>query len=126
MAGFGLTADGDANNQDIENVKTLTMNGEIDDGNSSTADTIAWTSGNFHKSTLTGDVTYTFTAPVGPCTLVLKLVQDGTGGREVTWPATVLWEGGNAPALSGAGLTDIVSFYFDGTNYYGSCLYNMS
>jgi len=49
MAGFGLTADGDANNQDIENVKTLTMNGEIDDGNSSTADTIAWTSGNFHK-----------------------------------------------------------------------------
>ena len=36
---------------------------EFDNGNSSTADTIDWGVGNKQKSTLTGNCTYTFTAP---------------------------------------------------------------
>jgi len=43
------------------------------------------------------------------------------GGRTVTWPGSnILWPGGVAPSLSSAANTiDIVSFYFDGTNFYG-------
>ncbi|MGE5438058.1 MAG: hypothetical protein ACM3O3_12665 [Syntrophothermus sp.] len=54
---------------------------EYDNGNSGTADTINWTLSNKQKSTLTGNVTYTFTAPSKPCSLTLKCVQDGTGSR---------------------------------------------
>jgi len=101
--------------------KTAYFDAEVDNGNSGTADTIDFGVGNKQKSTLTDNVTFTFTAPPGPCNLILKLVQDATGSRTVTWPATVKWpSNGTAPTLStGANDVDIVSFYFDGTNYYG-------
>jgi hypothetical protein len=85
---------------------------ETDNGNSSTADTIDWTLSNKQKST--------FTAPPGPCNLILKLVQDGTGSRTVTWPAAVHWSGGTAPTLTTtASKVDIISFYYDGSTYFG-------
>jgi len=100
---------------------------EVDNGDSSTADTIDWTAGNKQKSTLTGNCTFTFTAPSGPANLILKLIQDGTGSRTVTWPATVKWPEGVAPALStAASSVDIVSLYFDGTNYYAQVGFNFS
>jgi len=100
---------------------------EIDNGNSSTADTIDWTAGNKQKSTLTDNCTFTFTPPPGPCSLVLKLVQDGTGSRTITWPAAVKWSGGTAPTLTTtASKIDIITFYYDGTNYYGSSVLNFS
>jgi len=94
---------------------------EVDNGNSSTADTIDWTAGNKQKSTLTGNVTFTFSPePSGPCNLILKLIQDATGSRTVTWPADVKWPGGTAPTLTTtASAIDIVSFYYDGTDFYG-------
>lgn len=102
--------------------KTVTFYTEVDDGNSSTADTIDWTVGNQHKSTLTGNCTYTFTAPSGPTSLVLKLVQDGTGSRTATWPASVKWPAATACVLStAASSVDIVGCYYDGTNYYCQC-----
>lgn len=94
---------------------------KVADGNSGTAQTIDWTTGNIHTSTLTGNCTYTFTAP-SPALGVLILVvsQDGTGSRTVTWPGTVKWSGGTAPTLTTtASKTDIFTFYYDGTNYYG-------
>ena len=93
---------------------------EQDNGNSGTADTIDWTTGNKQKSTLTDNCTFTFTAPTGPCNILLRLVQDATGSRTVTWPATVKWPGGTAPTLTTtANAIDIVTFYYDGTNYNG-------
>ncbi len=93
---------------------------ETDNGNSSTADTIDWTLSNKQKSTLTGNCTFTFTAPPGPCNLILKLVQDGTGSRTVTWPAAVHWSAGTAPTLTTtASRVDIISFYYDGSTYFG-------
>jgi hypothetical protein len=40
-------------------------------------------------------------------TLILK--QDATGGRSITWPASVKWPSATAPTLSGANKTDIVT-----------------
>lgn len=122
----------DADSNSMTNINNIEIEGhsyvdsEVDDGNSSTADTIDWTTGNFHKSTLTGNVTYTFTAPSGPTTLVLKLVQDATGSRTATWPASVKWPGGTAPTLTtDANATDLISFYYDGTNYWGSSVLDL-
>lgn len=94
---------------------------EVDNGNSAAADTIDWTAGNKQKTTLTASaVTLTFTAPTGPANLLLKVVQDGTGSRTITWPATVKWPGGTAPTLTtAASSVDIVTFYYDGTSYHG-------
>lgn len=100
---------------------------EVDNGNSSTADTIDWTNGNKQLSTLTDNCTYTFTAPSGPASVTLRLIQDATGSRTATWPATVKWPGGTAPTLStAASAIDVVSFYYDGTNYYGQASLNFS
>lgn len=99
---------------------------ETDDGNSSTADTIDWTLSNKHKSTLTGNVTYTFTAPGGPCNLIFKVIQ-GAGPYTITWPASVKWPGGVAPIIStGNAAVDIFSFYYDGSNYYGMAGFNFA
>jgi hypothetical protein len=110
-----------ANNNAIQNVKTATFNGEIANGNSGTAATINWQTGQKQTITLTGNVTFTFGAPLGVGNFLLRLVQDGTGSRTASWPGTVKWVGGAAPTLStAAGAVDIVSFYWNGTNYYGS------
>lgn len=55
---------------------------------------------------------------------ILKLTQDATGGRTITWPASVKWPAGTAPTLSAANKTDIITLTYDGTNFYGSSQLN--
>ncbi len=83
--------------------------------------TIDWRLGNkFYFTFGAQNDTFTFTAPTKPCNLILVLKQDGTGSRLATWPGTVLWTAATAPTLStGIAAVDIVSFYYDGTNYLG-------
>ena len=57
-------------------------------------------------------------------TFLVKLTQDGTGGRTVTFTfqgANLYWAGGVVPTMtSTSGKTDLYSFTtLDGTNYYG-------
>jgi hypothetical protein len=111
----------DLGNQSLTNARCITYAAEVDNGNSGAADTVDWTAGQTQKSTLTGNCTFAFTAPPGVCGLSLKLIQDATGSRTVTWPGSVIWVGGSAPTLSTApAAVDIISLYYDGTNYYGS------
>lgn len=98
----------------------------IDDGNSGTADTINWNSGNEHISTLTGNVTYTFSNPVSGGRYVL-LLSTGAGSFSVTWPATVLWPGGATPTITTtASKVDVCTFIYvsSATKYYGACSQN--
>lgn len=101
---------------------------EVDNGDSGTADTIDWTAGNKQKSTMTADCTYTFSPePTGPTTLTLKLVQGGVGSWNPTWPVDVKWAGGAEPAWStAASSVDIVTFYYDGADFYGAGTLNFS
>lgn len=84
--------------------------------------TIDWKLGNkFYFTFGAQNETFTFTAPTHACNLLLILKQDGTGSRTATWPATVKWPAATAPTLTtGANKIDIVTFYFDGTNYHGT------
>ena len=53
-------------------------------------------------------------------TYILRVVQDITGTRTLTWNAVFKWPGGTAPTLSTApGSVDIITFHSDGTNMYG-------
>jgi hypothetical protein len=116
---------GDYANAAVTNAKTVTYNGEIDNGNSGTSKTIDWTAGQKQRVTMTGNCTFAFTAPPGPGNFLLKLTQDGGGGKTASWPATVKWAGSVAAVLSTpASAVDIISFYYDGTNYYASANYN--
>lgn len=104
---------------DLSVGETAYFASEVDNGNSSTADTINWSVGNKQKTTLSANCTYTFTAPPGPCNLVLKIVHSGAS-RTPTWPVTVKWMGGSEPTWSTVdGAIDIASFYYDGTSYHG-------
>jgi len=97
----------------------------VDNGNSGTSKTIDWTAGNKQKMTLTGNCEVSFTDPSGSAPLELRLIQDTTGGRTVTWSGmTIKWEGGIAATLTAASnAIDIVEFTYDSgeDTYYGSC-----
>ncbi len=93
----------------------------VDDGDSSTADTIDWNAGNIHRSRLTGNCTYTFSNPATGATYRLEVLQDGTGSRTVTWPATVKWDNGTTPTLTTTlNKKDIFDFYYNGGAYIGT------
>ena len=84
--------------------------------------TVDWRNGNkFNFQFGAFNETFTFTAPTKPGNFLLKMVQDSTGSRTATWPATVKWPSGTAPTLTTTATTgtDIISFYYDGTNYWG-------
>lgn len=72
------------------------------------------------RLTLTANCTLTFPAAAPGKSFTLVLVQDSTGSRTVTWPATVKWPGGTAPTLStGAGKVDYLSFVCSATAWDG-------
>jgi hypothetical protein len=87
--------------------------------NSSTAITLALTNGTVQIITLTGNATITMPTAVSGKSFIMYLKQDATGSRTVTW-STVKWAGGTAPTItSTASRQDILSFFSDGTNWFG-------
>jgi hypothetical protein len=69
--------------------------------------------------TLGGNVTITMPTAVSGKSFIMYLKQDATGSRTVTW-STVKWAGGTAPTItSTASRQDILSFFSDGTNWFG-------
>jgi len=97
----------------------------------------SWTQGNKLDLTLASGataITFDTPHPQGGCSLTLKLTQpaSGSAGTAGSWNASgagnnVKWPSGTAPTLSTAnGAVDILSFYWDGTNYYGVASLNFS
>lgn len=95
---------------------------EYDNGNSGTAKTIDWGNGNKQKLTLTGNVTLTFAAPAGVGHFQLRLVQDATGSRTVTWPTIKTPSGAAVSIASTAADETLVSIFYNGTDYYVSSI----
>lgn len=120
-----LSADWAVGNKALTGVKSVGLNSQIDDGNSGSADTIDFSAGSLHKSTLTAaTVTLTLTPPAAPGHFQLKVIQDATGKRKVTWAAssgTITWitNGGSPPRLrTNAAAVDWINGYFDGTDMF--------
>lgn len=90
----------------------------------SDAGTITWNAANGNNSTLIlggSGRTLSITNPVAGQTYRIKIKQDNVGSRTITtWPTGVLWPSGEAPTLSvDTGAIDLVTFYYDGVNFYG-------
>jgi hypothetical protein len=109
--------------------RTLYFASEVDNGNSGPSKNIDLTAGNKQKLTLTDNCTVTFTEPDGPCNITLRIIQNVISGVPyvITWPADVYWAGGGVPDFDGGtGSVFIVSFYYDGFNFYGQSSDEMS
>jgi hypothetical protein len=68
-----------------------------------------------------GNVTFTAwnNPPPNGSLVTVIIVQDGTGSRTVTWPASVKWSGGTAPTLTTtASKRDAFVFLWDGSFYW--------
>lgn len=64
-----------------------------------------------HTVTLGGNRTLALSNETVGQTFVIRLVQDGTGSRTVTWFSTIKWAGGSAPTLTTtASKTDVFGF----------------
>lgn len=88
-----------------------------------TTATIDWANGvgqNFDAQGSSGNITFTFSNPASGASYVL-LLQQGSTARTYTWPASVKWLGGVAPTVSTTDNDiDMVTFFYNGTNYIGS------
>ena len=65
--------------------------------------TVNLANGNCHHLTLTGNTTLTLSGATNSkvCSLTLLITQDATGGRSITWPASVKWmPSGSAPTFT--------------------------
>jgi hypothetical protein len=89
--------------------------------NSSTAVTISLSSGTVLSYTLTGNCTFTMPTATRGTSFIVKLIQDGTGGRTATF-TSVKWPGGTAPTITTTATTgtDILSFVCINTVWYGT------
>ena len=89
---------------------------------SGTTPTIDTTDGNFYSITTSGNTTFTFGSVAASGYSVgfaLKVTQGGS--YTLTWPASVDWAGGAAPAAPASGATDVYVFitHDGGTTWYG-------
>lgn len=107
-------------NNNLTGIKTAVFNGEINNATTTGAVTIDWPAGAMQKQAEpTGSITYTFTAPSGPCHLQLRILSDGTSSAQTfTWPATVKWIG--ATWAAAANKNAVINFFYDGTDYWAA------
>lgn len=114
----GLTGDlvGTSDSQTLSG-KTLTkptINGSISayttDSDGATV-TFDMAESNVHTVTLGGNRTLALSNTSAGQPFIIRLVQDGTGSRTVTWFSTIKWTGGLAPTLTTtAAKTDVFGF----------------
>jgi hypothetical protein len=75
--------------------------------------------GTVQKVTLTGNVTFSaFSNPVAGQSLTLIVTQDATGSRTLT--STMKFSGAAKTLTTAAGSIDIITVFYDGTDYYAS------
>jgi hypothetical protein len=98
-------------------------------GTVTTTNTLSLTSGTVQTATLTASTACTFTMPTATAgkSFVLLLKQAATTGNGTATFTSVKWSGGTAPTITAtAAKMDILSFFADGTNWYGSATQNFT
>lgn len=99
--------------------------GELEEITSSgAAQTLDVSVSNVYSLTLDDDCTLTLqSSQDDTAEITLVLIQDGTGGRSLTWPDTITWESGSEPTInSEADETTVLalSTYDGGVTWYGA------
>lgn len=105
----------------------ITVTGQYYSAEFACTTTVNWNDGNAQAMTLAnGNNTFTFTNAAAGGRYLLKLKQPAAGAAgTVTWPVELLWSGGTPPTLTATNdKTDIVTLYYDGTNFFGGYTLN--
>lgn len=82
-------------------------------GNSGSSETIDLSDGNVHTITLDDNCVLSFTGATNgfACSFTLIVTQDSGGGNTITWPGSVVWNGGTEPTLTSTGdAVDVFTF----------------
>lgn len=90
----------DTGNLDLAGHELRDYSHQVVAANTGAAYEIDWSAGTVFELTLTDNPTFTFANESAGRAITLILIQDGTGGRTVTWPGAVDWANGTAPRLS--------------------------
>lgn len=87
-----------------------------------TTTTWNWNSGTNAEVTLTGNITtFTISNAVAGTTATIRMIQDGTGSRTTVLPGSSKVVNGGAGVITlstAASSIDLLTVYYDGTNYY--------
>lgn len=114
-AGTNATAD-QYNNLRDDVLKGLKINTTVADSGTIDFDL---SSGNVFTTTLGGNRTLTVSNATADQFFVVRLVQDATGSRTVTWFSTIKWPGGVTPTLTTTPTkTDVFGFHVTGAGTY--------
>ena len=87
------------------------------------------TNGTVQTATLTSATACTFTMPTATAgkSFVLLIKQPASGSTTTATFTGVKWSGGTAPTITATlGRLDVISFFADGTNWYGSFVQNFT
>ena len=105
-----------ANKTYVDTPPTIYDNGAV-----TTTLAVNWAVSQTQMATVFANCTITLSNPVVGETYLLKLVQDSAGLHSYAWAGgTFKWSGATAPSGSGSNKIDIITFFYDGTNYFGS------
>lgn len=112
----GVVSGGD---NEVNRVKFKDISETVVTANSGATYTIDLENGNVFKITLTDNCTFTFSNPPASGnygSFRLELIQDGTGSRTATMPASVDWPDGTAPTLTTTATTGKDVLFFETTD----------
>ena len=95
-------------------------------GSTGTAISVDWDNSNVQTLTITASGTLTMSNPIDGGVYTLQITQGGSGSNAITW-SNVKWPGGTPPTLSTAvAATDILTFIYGPTAYFGNANLNFS
>lgn len=101
-------------------VKKQLEQNNFDNGTLTTNTTLDWNNGNVQEFILGANITLNNPSNVFGGVYYLKITQDATGSRLITWGTNWKWAGGTPPTLSTApARIDVLMFVSDGINLYG-------
>lgn len=110
---------------EYNNLRKDVKNGVTEITTASDAATVTFdlTQSKYHKVILGGNRTLALTGGVVGQSFVIKLVQDGTGSRTVTWFANITWPYDVVPTLTTTiNRADVFGFFCTGNNTYDGCI----
>lgn len=105
-------------NTNLTGIKNATFNSQTTIATTTGNITVDWTTAqNQLQTEPTGTITYTFTAPPGPCHLQLIINSDGTStAQTINWPGGVIQYGSTWAGVNNK--RAVINFWYDGTNYH--------
>lgn len=78
--------------------------------------TIDWASGNHVLLDMDTDITtLTLSNPRDGEHYFIRIIQDGTGSHSISWPSSIKWKSGSAPAAGEANQIDAVAMVYSST-----------